>query len=68
MTALRKVGTEVDHPKDKDIGHSFGLGTGTSAEGRIVDAIRFRKTTRNRRLTNVYRVVEDIQRQLWVKV
>jgi hypothetical protein len=43
MTALRKVGTEVDHPKDKDMGHSFGLGTGTSAEGRVVDAIRFGK-------------------------
>jgi hypothetical protein len=49
MTALRKVGTEVDHPKYKDTGHSFGLGT--SAEGRVVDAIRFRKTISNRRLT-----------------
>jgi len=67
MTALCKVDAEVDHPKDKDINHNFELGTGTSAEGRIVDAIRFRKTTRNRRLTNVYRVVDDIQRQLWVR-
>jgi hypothetical protein len=65
MTALRKVGTEVDHPKYKDTGHSFGLGT--SAEGRVVDAIRFRKTISNRRLTDEYRVVEDIQSQLWVR-
>jgi hypothetical protein len=38
MTALRKVGTEVDHRKYKDIGHSFGLGT--SAARHVVDAIR----------------------------
>jgi hypothetical protein len=66
ITAQRKVGTEVDHRKYKDIGHSFGLGTGTSTERHVVDGIRFRKTISDRRLTDVYMVVEDIQSQLWV--
>jgi len=38
------LGTGVDHRKYKEIGHSFGLGTCTSAEGRVVGAIGFRKT------------------------
>jgi hypothetical protein len=41
IVALRKAGTEVDDRKYKDLGHSFGLGTGTSAEGWVVGAIRF---------------------------
>jgi hypothetical protein len=32
-TALRKAGTEVDYQKYKDLGHGFGPGTGTRAEG-----------------------------------
>jgi len=41
VAALRKAGTEVEYHKYKDLGHGFGLGTGTSAEGWVADAIRF---------------------------
>ncbi len=41
IAALRRVGTEVEYHKFKNLGHGFGLGTGTSAEGWIDDAIRF---------------------------
>ena len=39
--ALRRAGTEVEFHKYRDLGHGFGLGSGTSAEGWIDDAIRF---------------------------
>jgi acetyl esterase/lipase len=38
---LRQGGTEVEYHKFKNLGHGFGLGTGTSAEGWTDDAIRF---------------------------
>jgi acetyl esterase/lipase len=41
ISALRKAGTPVEFHKFKDVGHGFGLGTGTSAEGWIGNAIRF---------------------------
>jgi acetyl esterase/lipase len=41
VSALRRVGTDVAYHRYPGIGHGFGLGTGTSAEGWIVDAIRF---------------------------
>lgn len=41
IAALRQAGTEVEYHKYKNLGHGFGLGTGTSAEGWINDAIRF---------------------------
>ena len=41
VAALRQAGVEVDYRKYKNVGHGFGLGSGTSAEGWIVDAIRF---------------------------
>jgi acetyl esterase/lipase len=41
IAALRQAGTEVEYHKYKNLGHGFGLGTGTSAEGWIDDAIRF---------------------------
>jgi acetyl esterase/lipase len=41
IAALRHAGTVVEYHKYKDLGHGFGLGTGTSAEGWIDDAIRF---------------------------
>jgi len=41
VAALRTAGTEVEYRKYKNLGHGFGLGTGTSAEGWVVDAIRF---------------------------
>jgi acetyl esterase/lipase len=41
VAALRKLGTEVDYRKYRGVGHGFGLGTGTTAEGWIGDALRF---------------------------
>ena len=38
---LRKQGTLVEYRKFAGIGHGFGLGTGTPAEGWVVDATRF---------------------------
>ena len=41
IAALRQAGTVVEYRKFKNLGHGFGLGTGTSADGWIDDAIRF---------------------------
>ena len=41
VEALRKSGTHVEYRKYKRLGHGFGLGTGTSAEGWVFEAIRF---------------------------
>ena len=41
VAALRQAGVEVEYRKYKNVGHGFGLGSGTSAEGWIVGAIRF---------------------------
>ena len=41
IATLRKLGTAVEYRKYKDLGHGFGLGTGTSAEGWVAEAIRF---------------------------
>lgn len=41
VEALRKSGAEVEYHKCKSLGHGFGLGTGTSAEGWVIEAIRF---------------------------
>jgi acetyl esterase/lipase len=41
IEALRKSGTEVEYHKYKSVGHGFGLGIGTSAEGWVSEAIRF---------------------------
>jgi acetyl esterase/lipase len=41
VTALRTLGTEVEYRKYRGVGHGFGLGTGTAAEGWIEDAMRF---------------------------
>ena len=41
VAALRKAGTRVEYHKYGNLGHGFGLGTGTSAEGWVADAIRF---------------------------
>jgi len=48
-----ELGTEADYRKYKALGHGFRLGTGTSAEGCVVGAIRSGKTISNRRLTDV---------------
>jgi acetyl esterase/lipase len=41
VAALRRVGAEVEYRTYNDLGHGFGPGTGTSANGWIADAIRF---------------------------
>jgi predicted esterase len=41
IAALRRAGTEVEYRKYRNLGHGFGVGTGTSAEGWIADATRF---------------------------
>jgi acetyl esterase/lipase len=41
VSALRKLGTNVDYRKYRGVAHGFGLGTGTTAEGWIEDAMRF---------------------------
>jgi acetyl esterase/lipase len=41
IATLRQGGTEVEYHKFSNLGHGFGLGTGTTAEGWIDDAMRF---------------------------
>jgi acetyl esterase/lipase len=41
IAALRSAGIEVEYHKYRDLGHGFGPGTGSSAEGWITDAVRF---------------------------
>ncbi len=41
VAALRKSGVKVEYHKYKNLGHGFGLGTGTSAEGWVFEAMRF---------------------------
>jgi acetyl esterase/lipase len=41
VAALRRAGTEVEYHKYPGVGHGFGLGVGTNAEGWMADAVRF---------------------------
>ena len=41
IAALRRSGTDVEYHTFTNVGHGFGLGTGTSAAGWIAKAIRF---------------------------
>jgi acetyl esterase/lipase len=41
VEGLRRAGTRVEYHKYRGVGHGFGPGVGTSAEGWIADAIRF---------------------------
>ena len=41
VTALRRSGTDVAYHRYPRVGHGFGLGVGTSAEGWIGDAVGF---------------------------
>jgi acetyl esterase/lipase len=45
VDALRKNGTPVEFHEYEGLGHGFGLGTGTSAEGWVFEAIRFWETS-----------------------
>jgi acetyl esterase/lipase len=46
VNALRKNGTPVEFHTCEGLGHGFGLGTGTSADGWVFDAIRFWERSR----------------------
>ena len=48
IAALRKAGTRVEYHKFGNLGHGFGLGIGTSAQGWVADAIRFWEKTMKR--------------------
>jgi acetyl esterase/lipase len=41
IAALRRAGADVEYHRYPGVGHGFGLGVGTSAEGWIADAVRF---------------------------
>jgi acetyl esterase/lipase len=41
VDALRRAGTEVEYHEYRGLGHGFGLGVGTSAEGWVRQAVRF---------------------------
>lgn len=41
VATLRQAGTPVEYHKYPDLGHGFGTGAGTSAEGWILEATRF---------------------------
>jgi predicted esterase len=41
VSALRRTGTDVAYHVFERVGHGFGPGIGTSAEGWIEEAIRF---------------------------
>ena len=41
VAVLRRAGTEVEYRKYRGLGHGFGPGIGTSAEGWIISATRF---------------------------
>lgn len=44
IAALRSAGVEVEYHTYRNLGHGFGPGAGTSAEGWIADAVRFWET------------------------
>jgi acetyl esterase/lipase len=48
VDALRRSGTEVEYRRFKNLGHGFGPGIGTSAEGWILEAVRFWEKTDKR--------------------
>lgn len=47
VAALRRAGTDVEYHTYPGVGHGFGLGVGTRAEGWIADAVRFWATHTN---------------------
>jgi len=46
VAALRRLGTHVEYHRYPGVGHGFGLGIGTSAEGWIDEAVRFWERSR----------------------
>ena len=45
IEAVRKSGTTVEYRKYRNVGHGFGLGKGTTAEGWVFEALRFWQTS-----------------------
>ena len=43
LEAMRRVGIDTEFHVYSGLGHGFGLGTGTSAEGWLDDAVKFWK-------------------------
>jgi acetyl esterase/lipase len=41
VDALRRAGTDVEYHEYRELGHGFGLGAGTSAEGWVTRAVQF---------------------------
>jgi predicted esterase len=48
VQALRRSGTAVEFRKYRNLGHGFGLGKGTTADGWIFEAVRFWETAFSR--------------------
>ena len=46
VQALRKAGASVEYREYEGLGHGFGLGTGTRAEGWVFEAVRFWEPSR----------------------
>jgi acetyl esterase/lipase len=46
IAELKRLGTQVEYQKLPSVGHGFGTGTGTSAEGWITEATRFWERSR----------------------
>jgi len=51
--ALRNAGVIVEHHQYPALGHGFGLGTGTGAEGWIDEALRFWERARTDRTSGM---------------
>lgn len=49
VEALRRQGTRVEFRQVEGLGHGFGVGTGTPAEGWVDDAVRFWAEVRQQR-------------------
>jgi acetyl esterase/lipase len=49
VETLRRAGTLVEFHEYEGLGHGFGLGTGTTAEGWVFEAVRFWETSLRRR-------------------
>lgn len=41
VNALKSIGIDAEFHEYPDLGHGFGIGLGTSAEGWVDDAVRF---------------------------
>lgn len=52
VQALKQAGVTVEYHEYPGVGHGFGLGTGTSAEGWIDAAVRFWESAGNARASN----------------